>query len=141
VGDEWNLGGALSGLGDAARAQERFGPALLYFQESLLIHHWSQRNVISVTEVLRRLAQVLVALGDMQQAVRFFGYAEARREHMGVMLFARHRLAYEQTIAEARAALGEEQFQASWEEGRSLSLAEAVEAAANIRIDPKPGPD
>ena len=51
------------------------------------------------------------------------------------------RLGYEQAVAAARAALGDDPFQAAWDAGRALPLADAVELAATLRAEPRPAPD
>ena len=95
-------------------------------------------DALGVADALLRLAQILVALGDMGQAASFFGCAEAQREQAGVLVYEPVRLGYEQAIAAARAALGEERFRAAWEIGRSLPLDEAVDAARSIRLERTP---
>ncbi len=57
------------------------------------------------------------------------------------MIYEPVRRGYEQAIAAAAAALGPARFRTVWGEGRSLALAEAVEAAAAIRIDALEVPD
>ena len=135
VGDQWNTAVTLHMLGDAARENERWTDAIVAYQESLT-HHWAQRDALGVADALLRLAQILVALGDMEQAARFFGCAEAQRERAGVMVYEPVRLGYERAVAAALAGLGAERFRTVWETGRALPLAEAVEDAATIRIDP-----
>ncbi len=88
-----------------------------------------------------RLAQILVALGDAERAARFFGCAEAQHEQAGVVIYEPVRRGYEQAIAAAADALGPARFRTVWGEGRSLALAEAVEAAEAIRIDAVEAPD
>ena len=72
-------------LGDNAREAGNWPEAIAAYQESLA-HHWTQRDPLGVADALLRLAQILVALGDMELAARFFGCAEAQRERTGVMV-------------------------------------------------------
>jgi non-specific serine/threonine protein kinase len=139
LGDGWNTGVTLHMLGDSAREVGNWPEAIVSYQESLS-HHWVQRDPLGVADALLRLAQILVALGDPDLAARFFGCAEAQRERAGVMVYEPVRLGYEQTVAAARAALGERPFRVAWDAGRSLPLAEAAAAAANLRADPAPAP-
>lgn len=134
VGDQWNTGVTLHMLGDAARARKRWADAIVYYQESLS-QHWAQHDAIGVADALLRLAQVLVALGEMKQATHFFGCAEGQRERAGVMVYEPVRLGYDQAVATALAELGAERFQATWEAGRSTPLVEAVDVAASIGVD------
>ena len=127
-------------LGDTAREVGNWPEAIAAYQESLA-HHWTQRDPLGVADALLRLAQILVALGDVELAARFFGRAEAQRERTGTMVFEPARLGYEQAVAAARAALGDDPFQAAWDAGRSLPLADAIEMAANLRASPSPALD
>jgi predicted ATPase/DNA-binding CsgD family transcriptional regulator len=137
LGDGWNIGVTLHKLGDNAREVGNWPEAIAAYQESLA-HHWTQRDPLGVADALLRLAQILVALGDVELAARFFGCAEAQRERTGTMVFEPARLGYEQAVAAARAALGDDPFQAAWDAGRSLPLADAIEMAANLRVSPSP---
>jgi predicted ATPase/DNA-binding CsgD family transcriptional regulator len=140
LGDGWNIGVTLHKLGDNAREVGNWPEAIAAYQESLA-HHWTQRDPLGVADALLRLAQILVALGDVELAARFFGCAEAQRERTGTMVFEPARLGYEQAVAAARAALGDDPFQAAWDVGRSLPLADAIEMAANLRAAPRPALD
>ncbi len=140
LGDGWNTGVTLHLLGDIAREVGNWPEAIAAYQESLT-HHWTQRDPLGVADALLRLAQILVSLGNTELAARFFGCAEAQREWTGVMVYEPARLGYEEAVAVARAALGDEPFQAAWEAGRSLTMEEAVEMAANLRAEPRPAPD
>ena len=113
LGDGWNIGVTLHKLGDNAREVGNWPEAIAAYQESLA-HHWTQRDPLGVADALLRLAQILVALGDVELAARFFGCAEAQRERTGTMVFEPARLGYEQAVAAARAALGDDPFQAAW---------------------------
>jgi predicted ATPase/DNA-binding CsgD family transcriptional regulator len=137
LGDGWSIGVCLHLLGDKAREAGNWPEAIAAYQESLT-HHWRQRDPLGVADALLRLAQVLVALGEMELGARFFGCAEAQREQAGTVVYEPVRLGYEQAVAAARSALGEEPFLAAWDAGRSLPLAEAVSAAANLRTDSTP---
>ena len=79
--------------------------------------------------------------GDVELAARFFGCAEAQRERTGTMVYEPARLGYEQAVAAARAALGGDPFQATWDAGRSLPLVDEIELAANLRAAPSPALD
>jgi DNA-binding NarL/FixJ family response regulator len=131
IGERWNLGVALHLLGDTARERERWTEAIPIYQESLT-SHWEERDVLGVADALLRLAQILVALGEMDTAVRLFGCAEAQHEQAGVLVRGIVRTSYEQTIDTALTALGAEQFAATWQAGRDLVLEEAVALAMAI---------
>jgi hypothetical protein len=142
IGDPWNIGVTLHKIGDTALRLARWSDAFVAYRESLT-QHWTERDTLGVADALLRLAQVLVAVGSMETAARFFGCAEAHHEQAGVEMYAPVRRGYEQAVAAARAALGMERFQTLWDEGRTMPLAEAAAAAATIQVDraaPAPGP-
>ncbi len=140
LGDPWNIGIVLHRLGNLAGLQKHWGEAVEAYRESLA-HHWLERDIMGVADALLRLAQILVASGDAEQAIQFFGCAEALHEQAGVKLYHRVQPGYDQNVAAARVALSAETFRALWDEGRSLSVEEAIEAAANIRIAATPSRD
>jgi non-specific serine/threonine protein kinase len=140
LGDGWNIGYTLHLLGDIAREVGNWPEAIACYQENLT-HHWTQRDPLGVADALLRLAQILVALGDMELATRFFGCAEAQHNRAGVLVWEPARLGYDQSVAAARAAIGDALFQAAWEAGRALPLAEVIEMAANLRAESKTAPD
>jgi AMMECR1 domain-containing protein len=66
---------------------------------------------------------------DPARAARLLGAAEALRGAIGLFRTPRDEEANARLIATVRAALGEERFAASWEEGRAMSLEQAIEYA------------
>jgi ATP/maltotriose-dependent transcriptional regulator MalT len=80
------------------------------------------------------LAGIAARHGEPERAARLFGAAEAMGEAASVTIaFPPARALYEQDLATARAQLDAETFEASWIEGRSMTVKEAVtEALAEI---------
>jgi hypothetical protein len=76
------------------------------------------------------LAAVVAALGSSLRAARIWG-AEARlREEIGSPLPPNDRSDYDRRVAAARAALGDHAaFDHAWQEGRALTLEQAIELA------------
>ena len=70
--------------------------------------------------------RVTSAQGRPEQAVRLFGAAAVLRETTRASLPPAHRAEYDRRVAAARAALDETTFAVAWEEGRALSLEQAV---------------
>ena len=62
----------------------------------------------------------------MEQGIRLLGAAEALLEPLGVGLSAGDQHDYERDLAFIRGLLDEETFQRYWNEGRTLSLAQAL---------------
>jgi hypothetical protein len=79
LGDQWNIGVTLHMLGDIALVREDWVMAIACYQESLA-HHWTQRDPLGVMDALLRLAQILVARGELDLTTRFLECAEAQLE-------------------------------------------------------------
>jgi hypothetical protein len=63
------------------------------------------------------------------RAVRMAAAAETLRATIQMTLEAMMRRMYDETVASARAALGEEAFASAWTEGQTMTLEEAMELA------------
>ncbi len=68
-----------------------------------------------------------------EQAARLFGAAAALRDAIGAPLPPSDQTDVDRGVAAARGAMGDEAFQAAWEQGRSMSLDQAVEEALAVR--------
>jgi len=112
------LGIALGELGD----QER---AIKILRESLS----SSREMgmkPGIVSGLEGVAGIYSGTGQAEQAVRLFGAAAKMREDIGIPLPASERLRHESRLAVTRAECDEGVWQSAWEEGRAMSLEEAV---------------
>lgn len=78
---------------------------------------------------LERLADAAVAAGALEHGLRLAGAAALLRETTGIAAAAEFRARHERRLSHARSALREEAAGAAWEEGRSLTLDEAVSYA------------
>ena len=75
------------------------------------------------------LAAVAARRGDARHAVRLLGAAEEQREQLGFVLPASERPLIDATAELADAALDPDERAAARDEGRALTLDEAVAAA------------
>ena len=63
-------------------------------------------------------------------AARLWGYAEQLREEIGSPLPSNERPRYERQVSAARAAMGNDAaFDHAWQEGRAMTLEQAMEIA------------
>ena len=68
--------------------------------------------------------------GAFQDGCRLWGAVERLREEIGAPLPANERCEYEQQVTTARAVLGDEAaFDAAWQEGRAMTMEQAIAAA------------
>ncbi|MGH2601604.1 MAG: ATP-binding protein, partial [Dehalococcoidia bacterium] len=82
-----------------------------------------------VASSLQGMASVAAADGEAARAATLCGAADALRTALGVQLPAASRAKFDEALAVARAALGEDEFTAAWAAGQALSLEEAVAEA------------
>lgn len=92
---------------------------------------------LEVPDVLEALAGLAALAESDEEAARLFGAAEAAREHMGVVRPPVDQGAYEADVALVRERLSEEDFERAWDEGRAMTLEEAVAYAARGRGERK----
>jgi hypothetical protein len=78
---------------------------------------------------LEGLAILASAQNQMGRATRLFGAAESLYIPLRFEMSAKERAEHDQSISAARATLGEEAYTAAWEEGKTMTLEQAVEFA------------
>jgi len=75
---------------------------------------------------LEALAILAVAQNEMDQAARLFGMAETFLPAIRFEMSATEREDHDRAVATARAALGEEAYTAAYDQGKKMTLDEAV---------------
>jgi predicted ATPase/DNA-binding CsgD family transcriptional regulator len=79
--------------------------------------------------LLEALAAAATAQGQSVRAARLFGVAEAAHERLGASLSFFTRDDHDRAVARARSLLGDTGFEAAWDEGRSMSVEQAITCA------------
>ena len=95
-------------------------------RRSLLIHRELQDRW-RVTSVLEDLAALALTRGGAGTAARLLAAAQALRELIGTVIPPCERARHDETLAAARAALGDDAFAAAWQQG-TLAPLEDLEA-------------
>jgi DNA-binding CsgD family transcriptional regulator len=90
--------------------------------------------VLGVPELLECLARLS---GDIGEAARLCGAADASRQRMSAVRFKIHDEAVEEVINSARNELGDNDFDVAWSGGAALSIAEAIAYARRGRGERK----
>lgn len=138
LGDRRTTARALSGLGDVARQHGDAARAAALYAESLTLSR-TVGHLLGVAESIERLTLIACDRGQPERAARLLGAADALRTAIGAPLPPANRAAYERTITNARAALGEEAFAAAWEAGRILSMEQVIaEACGETTVSAAP---
>jgi predicted ATPase/class 3 adenylate cyclase/DNA-binding CsgD family transcriptional regulator len=132
VGDRWGMAVVRHNLGYVARARGDYTQAAALFAESL-VRFQALGERWSIGDCLAGLAAVATRAGrqlmDAQRAARLLGAAESVHEALdpsGGMGEPANRVEWDRTVAAARAQLDEATFAAAWEEGRAMTLEQAI---------------
>jgi predicted ATPase/DNA-binding SARP family transcriptional activator len=124
-GDQFGIAWALMGLGNLSCDRNDYSVAQTLLKESLQLFR-DLSNLQGVAESLRVMATVMLAQSEPQLAVCLWGAAHMLRESIGVPLHSADQQKYDQQVAQARSALGQDAFAAAWEEGSALNWEQAV---------------
>ena len=129
LGERSGIASALNILGSVAFEQGDYTAAAALNRESLAIRReLGERRTIAYS--LGGLADVVAALGSPLRAARIWGAAERLREEIGSPLAPNERPAYERQVRAAREALRDNTgFDHAWQEGRVLTLEQAIDLA------------
>jgi hypothetical protein len=128
LGTPFFLGRALGEIGRAECDEGRHDLALKHFAEGMTILH-GLGNRPGVIESLEGLAGVAAATAAPRRAARLWGAAHALRQEIGNATSVRESIAYERQVKPVRATLTAEAFDRAWDEGRAMSLDDAVRYA------------
>jgi predicted ATPase/DNA-binding winged helix-turn-helix (wHTH) protein len=128
LGTPWRLGNILNEIGRAESDEGRLDLALEYFAEGMTILH-GLGDRPSVIESLEGLAGVAAATAAPRRGARLCGAADALRHEMGSARSVHLSIAYERQVKAVRAILTAEAFDQAWDEGRAMSLDDAVRYA------------
>jgi tetratricopeptide (TPR) repeat protein len=115
------LGIAAARLGDLGRAK-----ALL--EESLPLHR-QLGGIRDVAENLEALAEVAGERGEVRRGAQLWGAADALRQTTGAPWVGYELRVHEPYLAAARSRMDEAAWSEAWEEGRAMTLEEAVSYA------------
>ncbi|HEX5630182.1 MAG TPA: hypothetical protein VFY15_00845, partial [Acidimicrobiia bacterium] len=117
----------LENLASAALKEGRFADGYSILRDALQIA-LELNEPFEVAIVLSHVAEVLAAARNANAATRLLSAAEAMRERTGgsrEYVIARR----DRALAALRARLNENAFATAWEEGRTLTVEQAIELA------------
>jgi predicted ATPase/DNA-binding CsgD family transcriptional regulator len=125
LGDRSGIAGSLGNLGFVAMEQGDLTGARALHEESLgLGREHGDKNSIAAS--LAGLGGVAVGVGQVERGARLLGVVEGLLGSMGAVLGREYRLPYERAVAAARSLLGEEAFESAWQQGRGMSMEQAI---------------
>jgi predicted ATPase/class 3 adenylate cyclase len=134
LGERKGIASALSALGDVARQSGDFAAARELYKNSLVIQR-ELGDAAKIAESLEGLAAVGAALGVAPHAACIWGAAEGLREGIGSAPRPYERPNYDQHVAAARRRGDSAAFERAWQEGRALTLEQAIEFALEETVE------
>ena len=135
LGHRQRIASSLNSLGNLATEQGDLDSARALYQEALVIGR-DLGDRLGIASSLEGLAEVIAARDDPLRAARIWAAAERLRAEFGAPLTPKDRPNYDRRVAAARAARGDDAaFDRSWQEGRALTLQQALELAVQETVE------
>ena len=128
VGDPGGIANALVKLAEAARLRGDLLGATDRAREALRLRA-EQRDWTGISNALRLFGHIALAGDQPAIAARWFGAEDTVRAAYGFAVEYEYRALHDRAIDDARAALGDEVFAATWAAGRAMPIEETVAEA------------
>ncbi len=138
MGSKLHIALSLSGLGGIASAEGDYPGATELFKEALVICH-QIGNISEVVNNLTWLAWLMSKQGQFERAVRLDAAASKSRGTVNIGWW-HLQSSTSDTLEIARAQLNQDAFDAAWEEGRAMTLEQAIAQVEQMTFAPKPPP-
>jgi non-specific serine/threonine protein kinase len=145
LGERWGVAASLGSLGWAALLQRDYERMREMIGESLTIRieigerggtAWCFEKLAEATILQAQTIPSAYRRQALQRSVQIFAAAASLRAPIQSIIDPADIPKYERTLAELRGALGEPAFEAAWDEGRKLPLAEVVDLALTPALPP-----
>jgi predicted ATPase len=127
-GITWDIPIAMTLLGHLAREQQHYALAKVRYREALTLYR-AFSSPTYIASCLESFAATVCAEEHYAQTTRLYAAADALRKQTQTPLPPAGREEFEQTIATAKAALGEPAFVKEWNIGAALTQDAAIEDA------------
>ena len=125
LGNKWGVGVSLGMLGWVAMRERDWDRAIARLGESLEVRREIGDKGGSAW-CLERLAGVAMAQGQVEKAVRLFGAATVLRSSIGSVIDPADQARYKKNLNTLRAKLGGKRYKAAWDEGRAMTMEQAI---------------
>jgi tetratricopeptide (TPR) repeat protein len=132
LGDKQTIAYALNSLGNVAQEQGDYTAARALHEESLALRR-EIGDKKGITSCLAALGGVAVGVGQVDKGAKVLGAVEGLLESISAVLDSEDRLPNERAVASARSQLSEEAFERAWQEGRGMSMEQAIAYALEHR--------
>jgi non-specific serine/threonine protein kinase len=131
LGDRLRQAASLRSLGHVAFDRADLERAAELYLESLDIVY-AFRSEQNIPLCMAALAGLCRAQGRPERAATLFGVADAMREKSHAIVPSIDRIEYERNLAAVRKVISEKAFDEAWEQGRQMSLDQAVAYANEV---------
>src|SRR6266851_7866781 len=129
LGNRHSIALSLSNVGHVALDQGDYSAARALHEESLAIRR-ELRDKRGIAESLEGLAALVASLRESLRAARIWGVTERLRAEIGTPRPQNEMPGYDRYVAAARIASGDDAaFDSAWQEGRGLTLDQAIDLA------------
>jgi len=126
--DKYRLTSTQSHFAHSLRDQGAYQEALRYYRRTIqLWQDWGHRGAIA--HQLECFAFISVASEQYVRAAKLFGAAESLREVTNSIRTPAEQNEFEEAKSRLQANMGEGEFNKAWEEGRSITMEQAIEFA------------
>ena len=129
--DTYGVAMALVNLGLVVTRRGDYERTRMLLKESLILSR-QLGSKINIAECLEILSGMAGALGDFRRAARLWGAADALREAINAPWPPLERRLYEPYLAAVRSRADEALWRRSWEEGRAMTMEEALTYALEV---------
>jgi predicted ATPase/class 3 adenylate cyclase len=128
MGNKWGMALAVNALGISETLQGEYDKACHHQEESLSLNQ-EMGNKEGLLWTLTGFCLLAIHTNASEIAVTLWGFTETLRDELNMPLPPAYRTEYDEKITAIRDHLGDKAFQASYGQGRSLTLAQAISFA------------
>ena len=130
IGDRWAIANSMNNLANVVRSQGEYELARTLYEKSLAINI-EMEDKWSIAYLFEDLGCLAAMQGQSERALTLAGAADRLREEIGSPLPPAERAALDETLEKARKKLDKSRQAVAWDEGKNMSLEEAVEYASH----------
>jgi tetratricopeptide (TPR) repeat protein len=126
--DQWGLAYAFLGIADVAREQGDLSRASSIYKECLVMFQKGTDHV-GLPFALESVAALMIAKDQLKKSAQIFGVADALRKNTNSPLPLPNLASYQKNISLLHEKLDGSEFDAAWQEGLTMTVAQAIEFA------------
>ncbi len=138
--DEWSIANSLMSLAVLARLQSSYPRAIDLLQEGLVLFQ-KIGDTADIALCLREFSAIAAVQGHSQAAVHLYAVADTLLEDLGYPVDHTYRAESEHPLATVHSRMGEARFNLAWENGRALTVDQAIKQAWELTTLLEPNAD